>query len=519
MSSLHTNLELGRERLALGDYPGALAHADAAIALDATSFEALQLRSRALYLLGRDNEALQTLRQAHRVLQQHYSATPDSDPYDEMPEASEEEMPESPPFGTDALETLLALRGRHVLDADLLALLAELAEDAGRNEIARDAYAALVEAEPDLVDAWEGLVHVLCHEDLDAALEAIARAQTRFPTHALFFEFLGFIRYRRRQFREAIAAYRRAIELGADDPENPEALVEAHLELGEQETALALLRTLAEQGEQDAETHRFIIEVSLQCEQPELALEHAHQLMRLQPSHAETYCYKAWVELAYGDRAGAERTLRLGYHKAADGAFSLFELVDILIAEGNLDDALHVAELSIELAPDHPESSASRGKILREMGLLDEALAAFKQSTLLAPQDDAYQTWIGVVYDNLGDYPSALRQFNHVLSRHPTDVWTLSNRGLTRLAMEQFDRALSDFNRGIDIDPYDAMLYFWRACAQVRLERIDSAFRDLQRALDLSDEIYSWLEQEPLLLPLRPDPRFRALLQPSGDEG
>ncbi|HEY3377080.1 MAG TPA: tetratricopeptide repeat protein [Armatimonadota bacterium] len=518
MASLQKNLELGREKLGHGDYLAALAYADAAMALDEASFEALQLRSRALYLLGRDAEALQTLRQAHVVLQRMMPMAAAHDPIDALDFDDDPPPQHLPTIGTDALETLLALRERHQLDGALLALLATLAEDAGRYEIAREAFHELVALEPARLDAWEGLVHILCHEDLDAAQETLTRALALYPTHALFYEFLGFIHFRRRQFRQALIAYRRAIEHGAEHLDNYQAQVECYLSLDETSDALQMLETLGHRGMHDADSQRFIIEVALQCEHFALATQHAHQLMRLQPSHAETYCYKAWIEVLHGDWADAERTLRLGFHKAVDGASALFELVEVLIADGELHAALRVADLASEMAPDHPESVASRGKVLREMGAYMESLDAFRQAATLAPQDDAYQTWMGVVLDNMEEYQEAIRQFNHVLSRHPSDVWTLSNRGLTYLALDTGEQALADFTRGIEIDPQDAALYFWRACTWVKLRKYDYAFRDLHRAVDLSDEIFAWLEQEPILEPLQHDPRFLELLDsPDGE--
>jgi len=514
VQSFEDNLSYGREKLEYGDYAGALAHADAALALHADSFEALQLRSRALYMLGRDAEALQTLRRAHVIL---HKVTPLGRERDD--EFDDFDMPDAPSemeiaVGTDALDTLLALRERYQLDEDLLMLLGELAEDAGRYPVAQAAFEELVAADPENLDAWEGLLHVTCHQDLDAALKITGDALQRHPKHALFHEYLGFIATRRQLFRQALTAYREAIEYGADHPENYESVVECYLALGETETALAVTRRLIEQNHNDPETHLFAMDVGMNCGDYDKALMHTHQLMRLEPTRAHTYTCKAHVEIAMGDWEGAERTLKLGFHKALDGDFALFDLVDELIVDGNMEQALHVAELACELAPEHPEAHASRGKALREMGEFDDAHVAFKEAASLAPHDDAYQTWLGIILDNQGEFQAAVRLFNHILARHPDDIWTLSNRGLSYLALDMFDRALDDFSRCIELDPEDALPHFWRACAQANLQYYEAALRDLRRAVDLGDDIIPWLDQEPALDPLRTDPRFRALYNP-----
>ncbi|MHB9022805.1 MAG: tetratricopeptide repeat protein [Armatimonadota bacterium] len=508
MSSVQDTLELGHEKLRCGEYASALACADTALTENPASIEALQLRSRALHLLGRDADTLQTLRDLHNLRQQNML-----DQMIELSQADEALLPEHADYTMDVLETLLELRAQHRLDADLLQLLAELAEESHLFPLARETFEELVALESNRLEAWEGLVFVLSHQDLDATQEVVQRALDLYPTHALFFEFLGFISYHRGRYRQAVRAYQQAIEYGADHLENYQSLVLSHFALGDTAEAMELMRLMAQRQPDLIDTHQFAIEMAMQCEDLDTALAHAHQLVRLQPSHAETYSYKAWVELVRGDWSAAERTLRLGFHKAMDGAYSLYNLVDILINGEALDDALQVADLALTLAPNHPESCAARGKVLREMGRFDEALTAFKEAATLAPQDDAYLTWIGVVLDNKGDYPAAVRQYDNVLSRHPSDVWTLCNRGLSYLALDLVDHALADFNRGIEIDAEDAALYFWRACALVRSGDPESALQDLRRAVDLHEEIQGWLLQETSLEPLHGEPRFQALLR------
>ncbi len=511
MLTPHENIELGRAKLRQGEYLAALTCADTALGQEAASFEALQLRSRALFLLGRDTEALQVLRKVHAVLHQPLALLPDPDEMDAP--GPEPEITAFDGSGSEALETLLALRERYQLDDDLLMLLAELAEDAGRYEIAREAYDELTSIAPARQDAWEGRVHLLCHEDLDQALQVVRDALKRFPSQAVFYEFLGYIYFRRRLYRQAIAAYRTAITHGTEHMENYESLIQCYLALNDTEAALELTRVLAHQHPNDPEAFRFAVEVTINCGHLALALEHTHQLLRVRPSHAEAYCYKAWVEVQMGDWALAERSLRLGFYKAIDSPDGLFELVDLLLDSGQADDAMRVATLLESLAPDHPESSAARGRVLREIGAYPEAYNAFDHAAALSPQDDTYQTWMGIVLDNMGEYHAAIRLYTRVLSRHPADVWTLTNRGLSYLALEMLDRALTDFNLGLDLDPEEGPLYFWRACARLKRGEPEIALGDLRRAVDMSEEIYEWLDAEPLLDALRPDPRFQALMR------
>ncbi len=513
MPSIHDNLTLGRKALDRGDYAEALQHADAALTRESSSLDALELRSRALYLLGRDAEAMQTLRDVHARLHELALQLDESSLLvEDEEEFADDFFPEFSEAGSDALETLLALRERHALDDELLALLAELAEDAERYDIAREAFEALTAAHPNDREAWEGLVHVLCHEDIDAALPVVQSAITRFPGEAIFHEFLGYLHYTRRQFHAAIIAYGRAIDLGDAHPEKYESLALSYLAIESFDSALDVVQALVGLDPNDADARHIAIEIALDCKRPEEAMPHAHQLLRLEPSHADTYRAKAWVEIVQGEWETAERTLRLGFHKAMEGEFALFELIDDLLNADEPDAAMRVAVLACELAPEHPEALAARGKVLRAMGRFTDALADFQAASALAPQDDAYQTWVGVALDNLGEYPQALRQFARVLSRNPADAWTLTNRALTLIAMESFEAAQADLVRALEIDPHDGVLYFWRACIAAQRDERADAFRDLRRALDLNEEIYPWLADEPLLTPLRRDPRFLALL-------
>ena len=499
----------GRKLLHHGDYAAALTQAEAALTLDGEIFDALTLRGRALFLLARHAEALETFRLAFAALHREEDHEPTPTEW-----AGAHELDTDGDDRVEVLETLLALREQFALDTPLLSLLGEMAEQSGRFELARDTFEALVTEHPDNLNAWEGLVHVTCHDNLDAGWPVVQRALKIHPTHPLFHEFFGFLCFRRRQYQQALRAYRQAIALGADDLENQSSLVQCFLALDEPEAALDVAEEVVRKQPNEPDAYRFALDVALQCDNPDHALRFAHQLVRLEPTHSDTYLDKARVELALDDWPAAERTLALGARKAIDGQWALFDLVDTLITEGKLELALRVAQLTAGLAPDHPESYAAQGKVYREQGEFDAALTAFQQAARLAPREDAYQTWIGVVLDNMGEYQPALHVFTTVLTRHPADIWTLSNRGLTYLALKTPQSALDDLTHAIELDPEDASLFFWRGCAYVQLEEPERALEDLRRAIALDEEMLEWLDEEAMLDPLRHHPHFRLLRDP-----
>ncbi len=517
MSPIQQYLNISRERMAREDFAGALAQAEAALELDAASIDALQLRGRALYYLRREAEAVDALRRVHAVLAQEITADEDT-PVTRDPFA---EMTLSERFGLDAdlLEILRALRKHQAFDGELLHLMAELAIDAGQFALARELYDELVRDDPSRMASWEGLLNLLVQEDLDAAREALDQALRLFPTQPLLYEYLGFIHYHRYQYHDAVTAYHQAITLGGDRSENYQALAQALLALHEDDAVLKTLQLLLHRWPQAVETQQFVVEVALEIGQIDAARAATRQLFRQEPTHADTYRYLALTEIADDNWDAAEHALRLGFHKALDGAGALFALVEQLIELNEPEDALRVAELARAWAPEHPESAAARGKVLRELGAFSEALESFRIAARLAPADETYQTWQGVVLDNLGEYEEAMAVFDAILDRQPRDGWTLCNRGLTGLTLGRANQALADFSRCIEIDPYDATAFFWRACALVKLGKMSDALWNLSHALDMDEELHEWLEDEQMLDPLRHDARFRKLLRqfPQGD--
>ncbi len=505
MTSGFEDLEFGWVHLAAGDAVAALDFADTALTHVPQYLNALWLRYRALYELARYDEALLTFRSAYQLW-----LSTDED--DNAPYSNADFRPE------EMLDMLNYLQEHIQLETTDLIIRAELEMELGDMEQAQHTLEALLEANPQLLEGWELLADVLTYSDIDAASAALEHGIALDPDHPPLHAMQGFIHFHRHRYREAINEYRLAMRHMPLSPDNFELLVYAYLKLNEKKEALELVRYLTDDLPDDVNAQQFAVEVALECGDTELASRFTARLMRMEPSTPATYSYHAWVEIHKGQWENAKRTLHLGFHKATGGPYALYDLVDLLLDDGNNEYALRVAELAVEMAPIDAEAHVAHGKALRELGAYDSALEAFQRAALLDPDDLIYATWVGVGWDNVGQPEKAIEIYDEILTIHPDDVWTLCNRGLAYLSLRDGILAEMDFSDALELDSQYGALYFWRACARCLLLDYDNAVPDIRRALDIDDEIQHWLVHEPLLDDMRADKRYEELFQNAESE-
>ncbi len=498
MTAGFDDLQFGWVQLAAGDAQGALEYADTELEHEPQSLSALWLRCRALCELASYSAALDTFRLAYQLWRSE-------EEHDTLPYFSADFRPE------ELLDMLNFMQGHITLATEDLIIRAELEEELGDYDQAQYTLMALLQTDSQSMEAWELLADVLSYSDIDAANEALGHALALDPDHPPLHALQGFIHYHRRRYRAAIAEYRQAMRNMPLTPDNFELLVFAHLKLDERAAALELVKSLTEGLPNDVSAHQFAVEIALDCEDTTLANKFTTHLLRMEPSSPATYSYHAWVDIRNGNWDTAKRILHLGFHKAVDGPYALYDLVDLLLDDGNIEDALRVAEYAVELSPIDPEAHVAHGKALRELGAYDSALEAMQRAAMLDPDDLIYTTWVGIGWDNTGHPEKAIIIYDDVLTTRPDDVWTLSNRGLAYLSMRDGLLAEVDFTDAIAQDAQYGALFFWRACAHCLQLDYEEAEIDLCRALDLDDEIQHWLQHEPLLDSMRADQRFAEL--------
>ncbi len=268
------------------------------------------------------------------------------------------------PEAAREFESAARLRPGNPEDRLLLAqALQTLGEDARAEALAR---ALLVElprrAEPPLVLA----VGALQRKDSDAALAWLERALALEPENALAWSHKARILWQRGEPRSALAAFRKAVELG---PTN----FEAHHEFA-----------------------GFLLAQGALAE-------------------AQPYLVRAYVLAPAQHRGPLRRNLE---QLELDGP-TLLELERSDAARDELPAALGWNERRLARAPEDAGAALEHARILRRLGRDEEALAVYRAQAERAPQDYVVWSELGAYLHALGRLDQARPALEHALALEP----------------------------------------------------------------------------------------------------
>ena len=130
-----------------------------------------------------------------------------------------------------------------------------------------------------------------------------------------------------------------------------------------------------------------------------------------------------------------------------------FNLGEVLYNQGRHEEALEVARVAVEQAPDDPMAHVSLSKILNELGRFKEAETYLRRAIALNPQEwDAY-IGLGEVLYNQGRYEEALEVVRVAVEQRIDSAPARVNLGLILNALDRFEEAEINLRRAIALDP------------------------------------------------------------------
>jgi serine/threonine-protein kinase len=246
----------------------------------------------------------------------------------------------------------------------------------------------------------------------------------------------------------------------------------------------------------------------------ERARAEARKAIALDETLAEAHTSLGWVTFIYDwDWVGAERELSRAIqlnprYSTAHQWYSWF-----LAAMGRFDEALAEGRAAMELDPLSVSIRRSMGWLQYYARHFDGALENLRRALVMNPTAEETHRLLGLVYTQQGLYDEASASFREAVSNSESDMLSYAGLGHVAALRGQADEArvvlreLEERQRTRYVSPVAL------AMVQVALGEVDASFDLLEKAHQERRGWLAYLRIEPILDPLRSDPRFHGLLE------
>jgi len=179
----------------------------------------------------------------------------------------------------------------------------------------------------------------------------------------------------------------------------------------------------------------------------------------------------------------------------------------VMVKVGKVDAALNYAQQAVALDPINASVHRDVGRIMENARRYRDAIAAEERALALNPELDSVNGVMGRVYLELGEPDRAA----HYCATPPLNWINYSCLAMAYGKLgnaEQVRKAMAglDGGWGVEISAYQY--------AQIAAQRgdTDQALKLLEKALRVKDSGLGWVRGDPLVDPLRAEPRFKAVL-------
>jgi tetratricopeptide (TPR) repeat protein len=206
------------------------------------------------------------------------------------------------------------------------------------------------------------------------------------------------------------------------------------------------------------------------------------------------------------------------------------------------------ARRALELNPNHAEARAAIAEVLWTTGRLEESIREIKRALELDPLSINYNIDLGFQLFLARQYDQAIEQAAKTLELDPKYLSAYYVRGVSYAKKTMYEEAMAEFEKEVSISPDDLEALtglgygyavtgrrteaekvlarlnelskrefvspVWMAKIYSGLGEKDKAFESLERAYeDRSIVSVAYIKTNPMLDPLRSDPRFEELLR------
>jgi tetratricopeptide (TPR) repeat protein len=308
----------------------------------------------------------------------------------------------------------------------------------------------IIAGDPSDAWAWRELVcHLGLHRRYDEAFAALAEAERLDPNHPASWTVRGDLCMQAGRAADGRAAFRRAVEINADNP-----------------VAVAGLVSLAADRAARREILDFIGS-------------------RLREHLVEGSAVQVFAALASNTFDLAELVEHMeGLRDANPQVWSTWSvLTDALVNADRLDDALAVAAEARDRFPFIPEVALNLSSVQQARGDAPAAIEALERALRVNPDFGPVVRELAAVRDRLGEFEEAQRILAHAVRRRPRDPDLRVDLAGQCLKLGDVDGARRQLRQAIECDPcareaWEQLMALTEPDAEARSEIIDWARRN-----------------------------------------
>ena len=360
-------------------------------------------------------------------------------------------------------EQIVKIEPDSVDDRLLLGRLYRLNNDLQKAE---NEFKTAVKLQPDSEEAVTTLAYLYNEEGDTARATQVLSAIPEAGRSAKLYSALGYTYEQQKQYKNAITAYRRAIELDRDNLDAIRGLAQNLMNDGQTDAALEQYKVIADANPEDAQTYVRMADIYRKQSKYDLALENLKKAESMVQDSIEVPYSMAAVYQAQGRFEEAEQVLQnlLKKTEKPDGSYSQSD---------RNNRAVFLERL---------------GSIYREQGNTQQAVETFRKMLALGDENAVrgYQQLIDS-YREAKQWPQATTVAKEAVQKLP------NNRDLRMVLDGQVadagepDKALKDVRSMLKGGAEDRDVYITLAQMNTRLKR----WNDAEEALDKAEQLSS----------------------------
>lgn len=342
------------------------------------------------------------------------------------------------------------------------------------------------EAEPTRADAWNelGLVALKAKEYREAAA-AFSRAVELEPRSAVFRHHLGTAWLYLRRLEDAEREYRQALEFAPEQAHSRRKLAELLARRSSWTECLAEHAKLVEQHSTDASTWNDYGVALNQAGRMVESRDALRTAVTLDPRAPQPQFNLGTTLLAMQDTDGALRAFQAAIALRPEYAKAHYRLGELLSKKGERDRAIEHFRLAAKSEARDSEAMCRAGELLIEGDRLPEAVDCFREALRRKPDHVRAAVNLGSMLSQVGRNVEALEVLLDARRLAPELPEAHNNLGIAYFNLGRYDEALACYDRAIELRPEHGKAWHNRGRALAHSGRIDEAEQAFHRALEI----------------------------------